>query len=611
MTRKLLYYFLFLFSLSIVAQAYWDDLNLQSLEGREDDEVVNIITPPDGLGGFGDLVSNLYMAEHLVIEGFRVNVFVDLSFKNKFETLMSDRLVLFQEGFVGHLAGINYFLVSAKSLQVKIGDQEMALRELAPIPGPFTHYVTFSTPFLRYPYNKNKNQHLMELFVKPEHLNKTAVFKEYQGMDSTLDGIMINNKGLTGDLPRVYPTGPLALGMYIRTTKSKLTEDGSEIVKKYVGNIPPTAKLAFTYTKSEETSHLYIEALAAWAQKYPDETFVLISRWSLDQAGRKFDLPSNLTFIHKPHIPFSDTKKIIAAASLPIMITGDMSLTLPIEEEKNFFYEKLEHKFIVEDDLRNFNELNRLPALSIKVLSDGLGKDHGIVPDPAGALTILKKGFEWFHENPDYLPTGLSQIRRYISLPARFSSIMKAIGREQLDDLFLETALGIRKSVWDSATSNWVQKNFLHPFEENRGGDCRSKVLNKLKENKIKYQLIWTNNSQNNYEIDSEVDALFDVSNFIQNVEYFDYVSDEELESIKDAYEAYEECSLLESQQKKELLKSFVTKLYGHSYRFEFDPLYKEQEYQREKEKLKLYCARENVQLKIECISPLQSWTEQ
>ena len=76
-----LYIFEFLYLFSTPAQSL-EPKDLEPLENA-----INIVVPPDGLGGFGDLTSNLYMAEKLAKQGLKINVFIPDSFKDKFKIL--------------------------------------------------------------------------------------------------------------------------------------------------------------------------------------------------------------------------------------------------------------------------------------------------------------------------------------------------------------------------------------------------------------------------------------------------------------------------------------------------------------------------------------------
>jgi hypothetical protein len=68
-------YIILLLSLSEALGASISPEMHNKMQGDSEHVVVNIVTPPDGLGGFGDLVSNLYMGEQLSKEGIKIKIF--------------------------------------------------------------------------------------------------------------------------------------------------------------------------------------------------------------------------------------------------------------------------------------------------------------------------------------------------------------------------------------------------------------------------------------------------------------------------------------------------------------------------------------------------------
>ena len=66
------------------------------------------------------------------------------------------------------------------------------------------------------------------------------------------------------------------------------------------------------------------------------------------------NLPNNLIIILYDKIPFSVTDAIVknSSSAIPIMVTGDVSMTLAIEYQKPFFYEVKKWKYQHLEDLQ-------------------------------------------------------------------------------------------------------------------------------------------------------------------------------------------------------------------------------------------------------------------
>lgn len=113
------------------------DLDPTELGGTTETSVVNIVTPPDGQGGFGDLVTNVYMAEKLRDQGYRVNFFLDPTFRQKFVILFEHHVPLPLEkyGFLAEFESIRYYSLPTNPMVTLPGDaHEHQIFEVAPPP---------------------------------------------------------------------------------------------------------------------------------------------------------------------------------------------------------------------------------------------------------------------------------------------------------------------------------------------------------------------------------------------------------------------------------------------------------------------------------------------
>ena len=78
-------------------------------------------------------------------------------------------------------------------------------------------------------------------------------------------------------------------------------------------------------------------------------------------------IPVNIHLLPSENLGFKGNKEIIASANLPILVTGDVSLTLALDYEKSFIYEVRRHKTSFAYDL-----LNLLPKTQL--LEEGITK---------------------------------------------------------------------------------------------------------------------------------------------------------------------------------------------------------------------------------------------
>jgi hypothetical protein len=484
-------------------------IHISNITGDKEKTCINIVTPPDGQGGFGDLTANIYMARQLYELGMKVNLFIDNSFRSKLLTLLpqiplylvkpSDSKTAVSIGGIGCFENIFYYLIpDSQMVPVLTAEGEVTedkLSKYLPPPSNETKYVSFASKSLGSSYGKglSRKNHLIDELLKTNR-SAALIFGEYTDSKNV---IFWKNRGI--EATRFHP-GPSTLGLYISPKKPTLKIDRSALLHQYFPQLPfnvncNTANLSFCYTTSSGMSELYLEALSIWARENPNEQFFLISKYA---APPSLSLPANLHISHQEKIPFKETENIIAASTIPVMITGDMSLTLALQHEKLFFYEQLDHKFPIDKELSYYPALKELPSLSYEVASLGMGVDCACIPkiNHASYLQKLKNGFQWHQEHPDYFAHGFGKIRGKLSLPLRFSQILEFATKTKnpyndIEKLHLLKGSEVRKQIlqdWIAAYK--VEASFqsnLTMLQEYRRGD----LLISLQNLGIEFDLIW------------------------------------------------------------------------------------------------------------------------
>lgn len=365
--------------------------------------------------------------------------------------------------YIGEKNGIDYFW--APSSEVVDG---VPWRDQIPPADEYTIYTTFSSLSLSYRYER-KNLHALKYFLPADTSSGALLFSEYVGQNQIMPLLVKANPTVRRGAGLM--TGPLALGMYIAKDKPEILGNKIALIREYfytdLSNEElqsDIVKLGYSYTKGTDATDLYLQALAQFAKEHADQQFFIIAK-SMPSDWKK---PANVHVVVEERMPLSRTKELISAANLPIMVTGDMSLTLAMEYEKEFFYEKLDHKFEIENELRFFDELSELPSLSIIARSEGLGSESAIIPSNLKPIEQdkIRAGFQWFFEHQNYMPLGLHAIRERISLPGRFLQILRQFNEPR--KLWKLTTVASDSTLWNKALAAWrVSKKLENGFAVN------------------------------------------------------------------------------------------------------------------------------------------------
>jgi hypothetical protein len=358
----------------------------------------NVFTPSDEYGGFGDLVTNFWMARMLSRTSDKsVRFYYDPSFEDKISKLIPD----YNKNNADDREII--FMPNTKFISPKGKDSCNLL---------FSHV----------PNNKSKsiNTELENIINYSLRNNKMILFSEYnprQTMKRT--GHLLNKYMITGT-PYYFYTGINYTGLYVTSndsdgkqlTKSSKIKDLKEISRvlssPILAGIPfatSSPLLGIGYSAHSGTVEDYLYMLIKYIRKnHPtsEKKWIFIKRPNTKIEQILFDKMIYAIEFKYPDIilkpftsmPFEVMDFLFKMATLPVLVTGDMSLTQAIQYEKPFIYETLQHKEILRENLfkalsldlkplkqdhtlyKEFINLNDLKVGSFKFLLLSLIRDY-------------------------------------------------------------------------------------------------------------------------------------------------------------------------------------------------------------------------------------------
>jgi hypothetical protein len=301
------------------------------------------------LGGFGDLASNLFMLKQLQRQNpeWKFNYIIDRSSVAKLKILITE----FGEQ--------DEFIKDSVRFIIDKGQ---------PLPAS-----DFVLSFSSGPMKKNIAQ------TAPRAMS----FTEYEQYHSQ----KIISKQITQAHEHYWiSTGPKNLGLYINynETNTELNKTNSLLAEHEERAIKSADLIGLSYTNNGELGQFYLDLYSGISRSSKQNKKIVL----FIKDAHLLDLsnaPANIQVINLTKKPFALTEAIFPLLNLPPLVTGDMSLTLALQNKRIFMYERLEHKKNVITDLldifqkhlpkKSFNELNGL--WNFNTLEDARDKmDH-------------------------------------------------------------------------------------------------------------------------------------------------------------------------------------------------------------------------------------------
>lgn len=285
-------------------------------------EVINVFCEPPN-GGFGDVASNLLMAQLLAqtYPDSQINIIYSRTSEEAIARLVKS----FATGLAQQKIGrFNYFnLYSAQELPhadilFQFSSENVFIEKIAataPLRLVFSEFARneiFGVATENYGFRVIK--------VEPDGNRLTLIFAT--GIDN--GGIYISpqpqQKPMVDDLFRtvVYQNSEKHLDV--------------ELLK--------TAEVAFAYVSSGKLTQAYNQAIYNTAKKTTNKNKIYLLFSKEGYHTNKSNKPENVIFIPINSFPLDLSREVISRATLPIFITGDVSLNFAIDAAKPFFYEQ-------------------------------------------------------------------------------------------------------------------------------------------------------------------------------------------------------------------------------------------------------------------------------
>jgi hypothetical protein len=154
--------------------------------------------------------------------------------------------------------------------------------------------------------------------------------KDYQ-LHSEITGISLSDSSVGAKINTGFGNGIYVMNGYRPSDFDKQKTLG--LLREFSPSVgfSDQAKLAYAYASSKELAQQYVNSLGMLNEKYGHEIVVVTNQPVLT------DNP-NIKVIDMKGLSFNLNQKVIKSSDIPILVTGDGSLSLAIEGRKPFFY---------------------------------------------------------------------------------------------------------------------------------------------------------------------------------------------------------------------------------------------------------------------------------
>lgn len=193
-----------------------------------------------------------------------------------------------------------------------------------------------------------------------------------------------------------FRSGPEDFGLYLRREFHQPPFSRNEVLKSLQSDIKTSSSeisLAFTYSSERPLTDAYIKAIAKIASKpiNANRTYLIASNFP----AIELELPKNLVVIN-PRLSLKMSESIIAHSDFPVVVTGDVSLSMAIEYGKAYLYELKRHKELLISELfQTYRQDARIESSQLEKIQFALNPPIGNLPE----LTFLKL-LQDFLDNP-------------------------------------------------------------------------------------------------------------------------------------------------------------------------------------------------------------------
>lgn len=376
-------------------------------------------------GEYENLTSNIYMAEILSENSnFRVNIIINSRFIEKFYLLIkiNDRIQYKQNEiqFIIKNNNVNYYINNKNK-----DDYDNFINNLL-------NNEIFSNNVYYFSFSFNDKTSINSKFN-----GNVLLFNEFSGdvpviMDIVDQSVYFMKKEKTN-----INTGFISNGIYIH---DKIPKNNGKYDIKLLDEINQYDYIGYIYVFSLYSAVVFLDILQHnIASLLKNKKCIIYSSVNI-KSFIHYDLIDKI--IIKPSImSFNETKYVISKCNIPILVSGDVSLSLAIDFEKNFIYENLvNHKYCFSDDIEALIGANYPSCIDVDVdgkyhsrLYKNYGKHLSFINYP-----MNYSYFEAFNDksmkifinttvlmminDEKYLSKRIENIRKEISLPEKIKN---------------------------------------------------------------------------------------------------------------------------------------------------------------------------------------------
>lgn len=420
------------FSLSNSSSLTSKDTGLGELTNPKTISVV-IATPR---GGFGDIVANIKMAEELkkVYPHAKVRLIIDEladeSYYNKTLEALTKLFPTFCK--TCDIQEIDDFQFYMR----KFPQSDVAFQFSADLNYNISQMSKYAPHSFVFPEYGEFYYTEHDRFFDPKTHLPTV---EYESLE------IVKVKGETRHIVSI-PSGVQGKGLYLSSQKSELKyktkKDALNAAGKYLGfdaaeieEFLEYDELGFSYNAYADSENGYVKAMYELAKENPDKKYLIIMSGNFDYIdGLTETMPHNLMFVNTTNhkgLPLDISNALIAHSTIPVNITGDLSLTTAIEYGKPFIYEfhrwkALHHKELFEK-LKTTEAFKKAPEKieflqKIMGIKSGKMKLEGHSSKELPCYQMLKdKDFQ------NVFSQALKEIKQNHSLPVNIKNILSSL----------------------------------------------------------------------------------------------------------------------------------------------------------------------------------------
>jgi hypothetical protein len=409
---KLKFAFIFIQTIIVAtAQLAWAELsdvpNVPSLDllWPKGPKTFNIYSEPPA-GGFGDVASNLIMAENLAetYPNSEINFIYSRSSEAALAKLVTHFKLNTKKQSLNRFHFYNLYLADQlpkADVLFQFSSENVVVNKVV------------DTARLRLVFTEFARDHIIGLPTEPKgfRILKTQVST---GRMDLIFSTGIDNGGL-------YLTAPLNSPHF--TDDDYLLELNSRSEVKITPAQFREAQIAFAYVSDGELSQVYNETIYQWATQPENKGQIFLLLTKEGYYTDKKNKPTNVIIIPTNTFHLGLSRESITRATLPIFITGDVSFNFAIDASKAFFYEQQSWKKTSISLL--ISAIRQIDPSLIETWQYGLQISPDFGKRDLGAIKIFFLNIFRDHDLQTRLKRTLNKVKESNSLTINISRFLK------------------------------------------------------------------------------------------------------------------------------------------------------------------------------------------